>query len=120
MARRDDGFTLIELLVVLVLIAILTAIAVGFQLQARERASDATAKSNLRVATPAFEAYHTDNDGSYADMTLAGLQAAYSPGIVGIQVLSASENDYCVRAVVGSAAWYKHGPSGEITKTVCS
>ena len=119
-ARNEDGFTLIELLVVLILIAILIAVAVGFQMQARERASDATAKTNLRVATPAFEAYHTDNDSSYMGMTLAGLQASYSPGIVGIEVVSVSENDYCVRAVVGASAWYKQGPNGELTKTVCS
>jgi prepilin-type N-terminal cleavage/methylation domain-containing protein len=119
-ARNEDGFTLIELLVVVMLIAILIAIAVGFQMQARERASDATAKTNLRVATPAFEAYHADNDGSYAGMTLAGLQGTYSPGIVGIEVVSAGENDYCARAVVGGSVWYKPGPSGEITKTACS
>jgi prepilin-type N-terminal cleavage/methylation domain-containing protein len=119
-ARREDGFTLIELLVVLVLIGILMAIAIGFHTHARERASDAVAKTNIRVATPAIEAYHADHDSSYAGMNLAALQAAYSPGIVGIEVLSAADGGYCVRSAVGGAAWYKQGPDGEITETACS
>ena len=119
MLRRQEGFTLIEVLVVTIVIAILSAIAIGFHQQARERASDATAKTNLRVAAPAFEAYHADNSG-YDGMTLVALQNTYSKGIQGIQVLSASGDDYCVRSVVGASAWYKHGPDGEITKSVCS
>ena len=47
---------LIEMLTVVVIMAILLAIAVGFEAGARERASDATAKSNIRTAVPAIEA----------------------------------------------------------------
>jgi prepilin-type N-terminal cleavage/methylation domain-containing protein len=108
---REAGFTLVELVMVLVIIAILLAVALGFHMQARTRASDATAKANLRVAVPAFEAYQADN-GTYAGMTLASLQATYSPGVQGIEVLSAVADDYCVRSVVGSSAWYKQGPAG--------
>ena len=119
MTKREDGFTVIELLVVLIIIAILLAIAVGFHRQARERAADATAQANLRVAAPAFEAYHADN-GGYTGMTLVALQDTYSKGIQGIEVVSASGNDYCVRSAVAEAAWYKNGPNGAITETVCS
>jgi prepilin-type N-terminal cleavage/methylation domain-containing protein len=118
-ARREEGFTLVELVVVLVIVAILMAIAIGFHQQARAQASDATAKSNLRVAVPAIESYRADN-GTYAGMTLANLQGMYSPGIQGIEVLSAAANDYCVRSVVGSSTWFTQGPSGAITTTACA
>jgi prepilin-type N-terminal cleavage/methylation domain-containing protein len=117
--RRDDGFTLIELLVVLVIMAILLAVAVAFQSSARERASDATAKANIRTAAPAIEAYRADH-GTYAGMTEAGLQSLYSPGVQGIVVVSASAAAYCVRATEGGSSWFKLGPEGPVTETACS
>ena len=115
----EDGFTLVELLVVLVVVTILLAIAVGFQTGARERASDATAKSNIRSAMPAIEAYRADN-GTYAGMTEAGLKSQYNPGVEGIIVVSTGGNAYCVSATEGGRAWFKLGPDGPITQTVCS
>ena len=119
MARREDGFTLIELLVVGVLIGILTAVALGFHAAARDRASDAAAKSNIRVAVPAFEAYQADHDGSYTGVTVAALQADYSPGVQGIVILSADSSTYCVSSTVAGHAWYRRGPDGPITTTSC-
>lgn len=116
---NEDGFTLVEMAVVLVVMAILTAIAFGFSTGARERANDATARSNIRTAVPAFEVYRADA-GTYAGMTLAALQSQYSPGIEGISVVSADASTYCVTASVGGTAWYKAGPDGAITKTACS
>ncbi|HEX4745337.1 MAG TPA: prepilin-type N-terminal cleavage/methylation domain-containing protein [Gaiellaceae bacterium] len=117
--RREDGFTLLELLAVIVIMAILLAVAVGFQIGARERANDATAKANIRSAVPAIEAYRADT-GTYVGMTQAALKSQYSPGIASIVVVSASANAYCVRATEGGTTWYKLGPDGQITKTACS
>ena len=117
--RSEDGFTLVELLVVLVIVAILVAVAVGFQAGARERASDATAKTNIRSAVPAIEAYRADN-GTYAGMTEVTLRSQYSPGVSGIVVVSGSANAYCVRATEGGSSWFKLGPNGQITQTACS
>ena len=117
--RSEQGFTLVELVVVIVIMAILLAVAVGFQASARERAADVTARANIRTAVPAIEAYRSDA-GTYAGMTLAGLQAAYSPGIEGITVVSTGSAAYCVRATVDGSAWYKAGPDGQITQTACS
>lgn len=117
--RREDGFTLLEMLAVLVIMAILLAVAVGFQTGARERASDATAKANIRTAVPAIEAYRADN-GTYVGMTEAGLKTQYSPGIAGIVVVSTAADEYCVRASEGGSTWFKLGPDGQITQTACS
>ena len=70
--------------------AILLAIAVAFQTGARERASDAAARANIRSAVPAIEAYQADN-GTYAGMTEAVLKTQYSPGVSGIVVVSGSQ-----------------------------
>jgi prepilin-type N-terminal cleavage/methylation domain-containing protein len=117
--RREDGFTLTELLVVLIIIGILVAVAIGFHVQARDRAGDATARANIRIAVPAIESYRTDA-GTYAGMTLAALQSSYSPGVQGIEVVSAGDTGYCIRAIAGGRTWYKAGPDGPITTTACS
>jgi prepilin-type N-terminal cleavage/methylation domain-containing protein len=118
-ASREDGFTLIELTVVITLIAILLGIAVGFHGQARERAGDATARANIRIAVPAIESYGADQ-GTYTAMTVAILQTSYSAGIQGIEILSADDAGYCVRAIEAGRTWYKNGPGGALTTTACA
>lgn len=119
MKRGEDGFTLVELIVVMTIIAILLLIAIGFTGQARERAGDATARANIRIAVPAIESYRADT-GTYSGMTLAGLQASYSAGVQGIEILSADDAGYCVRAVEAGRTWYKSGPGGDLTTTACA
>jgi prepilin-type N-terminal cleavage/methylation domain-containing protein len=117
--RGEDGFTLVELIVVMTIIAILLLIAIGFTGQARERAGDATARANIRIAVPAIESYRSDN-GTYSGMTVAGLQASYSAGVQGIEIVSAGDSGYCVRAIEAGRTWYKAGPAGDLTQTACA
>ena len=117
--RREDGYTLIELLVVIVIMAILSAVAIGFHRLARDQAGDATARSNIRTAVPAIEAYQADNAG-YTGMTVGGLQTVYSPGVQGIDIVSADASGYCIRSTAAGRTWYKDGPGAQVTTTACS
>lgn len=70
---RPKGFTLIELLVVISLIGILATLVIANMNSARERARDATRKSDLRNIQTALRLYYNDNSGyaPLAEMTAA-------------------------------------------------
>jgi len=62
----QSGFTLIELLIVIAIIGILSAIIMANFVGIRERARDATRKSDLTQIQSALELYRADaNDGTY-------------------------------------------------------
>jgi general secretion pathway protein G len=118
MLRREDGYSMIELLVVMIIMAILVSAGLAFHFGARERAADATARSNIRTAVPAIETYRGDNQG-YTGMTLAALKSTYSPGIGNIVIEWTATDDYCVSSSLNGRTWWKQGPGGEITMTSC-
>jgi type IV pilus assembly protein PilA len=71
--QDERGFTLPELLVTVLIIGILAAIAIPSFLGQQAKAADASAKELGHAAQIAAETYATDNNGTYANLSLAAI-----------------------------------------------
>jgi type IV pilus assembly protein PilA len=107
---RDNGFSMVELLVVMVIIGILAAIAIPLFLHQREKATDASVKSDLRTVAAEMEAYFADHQaylftsGSTAsDPTVLIAPADPGPPPVAVQTVTVSEGSVITAVGLSSA-----------------
>ena len=108
--RSEAGFTVIELLVVIIIIGMLLAIAVPSYLGFRDRAANNAAKTNLRAALPAAEAYYADNS-TYAGMDEASLLEIDSTLSSTMSVAESSSSSFCLTESVNGKTWSVLGPN---------
>ncbi|EKE05838.1 MAG: hypothetical protein ACD_19C00176G0060 [uncultured bacterium] len=96
------GFTLIELLVVVSLIGILATLVIANMNAARERARDATRKSDLRNIQTALRLYYNDNGGYPITSALPAWGSAWTPYMNILPADPLSSQGYSYNSVAGS------------------
>src|SRR6185312_12183832 len=95
-STEEGGFTLIELLVVILIIGILAAIAIPSFLSQKSKASDASAKELARTAQTVSETISTDNEGNYAKVSKAEVNA-YEPTVHECKEAASKMKEACLK-----------------------
>jgi hypothetical protein len=81
-------------------------------------AAEERARSDIREATPAIEAYRPDN-GTYAGVTVSGLRTTYDVRVPDVGIVVTSRDSYCVESDVDGLAYSRNGLHAEIRPGPC-
>ena len=118
--KNEGGFTLIELMIVIAIIGILAAIAIPQFSAYRTRAYNAAARSDIKNASTAQEAYFVDEE-TYCSTTIGNLTGStyglYLSENVTVELTTGSVDGYTMRAFhsSGNKTFSIVGPGGSIT-----
>lgn len=104
----EGGFTLLELLVVMVVLSTLLAIIVPSFFDQTDKADDAKAQSDARVAVVAVETWAIDNDGNYTGVDANAIRAI-EPTLqsANISLVGVSADEFTVRSISTGARQFE-------------
>ena len=113
----ESGFTMIELFVIMIIIGILAGIAIPLLLRQRERAVQASVRSDLRNAATIMETYYLEkNQYAVAASDLDAPFATEKNTVLTIVTTGNAADTYCLKATNSgtSATMYYDSDKGGV------